>query len=123
MKRRHFFILVLIIFFGGYTLLEFTSALNPYVGIAKAKASTTSVQVKGELLKNKDSIYYDQQKQIHFVLQDETGNHLNVIYNGTVPENFMHAKNLVIIGEMHNGIFQASKVLAKCPSKYQKGNQ
>jgi len=121
MKRRHVFILLVIIFFGGYTLLEFTSALNPYVGIAKAKASTASVQVKGELSKNKDSIYYDQQKQLHFILYDETGNHMNVVYSGTVPENFTHAKNIVIIGKMNNGVFQASKVLAKCPTKYQKG--
>ena len=122
MKRRHWFILLGVLLFAGYALGQLTASLQPYVSVAEAQKSSRSVQVKGKLEKTADSLYEDEQQQLHFVLQDEQGDCLPVSYRGEVPENFMQATDLVVIGKYQSGSFQAEKVLAKCPSKYQKNS-
>jgi len=41
-----------------------------------------------------------------------------VIYSGTQPQDFERSEKLVLIGKMSNDTFYASKILMKCPSKY-----
>lgn len=122
MNRRHIVILLFIFAIGAYAVAEFSNSLNPYVMISQAKASSVSVQVKGKLIKGEGAIEQDKQN-LHFTLTDENGDALPVIYRGEVPENFEHATDVVVIGKYTDGIFHAEKLLAKCPSKYQKEGQ
>ncbi|RZJ76982.1 MAG: cytochrome c maturation protein CcmE, partial [Flavobacterium sp.] len=41
-----------------------------------------------------------------------------VVLNGTKPQDFERSEKLVLIGQMNNDTFYASKILMKCPSKY-----
>jgi cytochrome c-type biogenesis protein CcmE len=66
-------------------------------------------------------IQYDAQKDANhfaFYMKDEKGTLNKVVYNGTKPQDFERSEKLVLIGEMKSGTFYASKILMKCPSKY-----
>jgi cytochrome c-type biogenesis protein CcmE len=44
---------------------------------------------------------------------------LPVVYQGAVPDTFKPGSDVVVEGHLNSaGIFQASKILTKCPSKY-----
>ncbi len=60
-----------------------------------------------------------------FILNDDKGNKLDVFHNGVKPANFEHTEQVVVLGKFSAGkkIFEADKVLVKCPSKYQKENK
>jgi cytochrome c-type biogenesis protein CcmE len=106
-------ILVFIIWAG----ISFQSALTPYVSIQEAKEKGTVVQVKGERL---NSGNFDIRKNIFsFTIRDEEGHSLTVVYDGPKPGNFDQASHVVCVGKYQNGVFQASDILVKCPSKYQ----
>ena len=51
---------------------------------------------------------------------DPSAPHLTVHYNGPRPDLLQHAAQAIITGELdENGVFQASELLLKCPSKYE----
>ena len=60
-----------------------------------------------------------------FTLNDDKGTKLDVYHNGVKPANFEHAEQVVVLGKFsaEKKIFEADKVLVKCPSKYQKENK
>ena len=66
-------------------------------------------------------MYYDAAKDPNhfaFSMKDEKGKVNKVILNGTKPQDFERSEKLVLIGQMNEGTFYASKILMKCPSKY-----
>ena len=65
--------------------------------------------------------FYDAFKDANhfaFYMKDEKGDVKKVIYSGTKPQDFERSEKLVLIGKMSNDTFYASKILMKCPSKY-----
>lgn len=68
-----------------------------------------------------EGIYYDAVKDANhfsFHMKDDKGEVREVIYNGTKPQDFEKSEKLVLIGKMDKDKFYASKILMKCPSKY-----
>ena len=55
-------------------------------------------------------------------MTDSKGIRKQVLYNGTKPQDFERAEQIVVIGRMEGETFHASQILMKCPSKYN-GNQ
>lgn len=47
------------------------------------------------------------------------GTFIPVNYNGILPQMFKNNGRVVVIGTIDNGIFQASQVNVKCPTKYE----
>jgi len=96
----------------------FTTTLTPYVSIAEARSANRSVQVHGFL---KEELGYDQAGHFRFVLADDKGDEMTIVYSGPRPANFEQANGFVAIGRYDpaGGTFQARKLLVKCPSKYQ----
>jgi len=47
---------------------------------------------------------------------------MRIRYSGVKPLNFEHAKQVVALGKYNKSdkIFEADKILVKCPSKYTK---
>jgi cytochrome c-type biogenesis protein CcmE len=43
---------------------------------------------------------------------------MKVVYNKIVPDTFKDDAQVVVTGTYSNGVFSASEMLAKCPSKY-----
>jgi cytochrome c-type biogenesis protein CcmE len=51
-------------------------------------------------------------------MKNEDGDVMPVTFTGSKPGNFDQAEKVVVIGRYHEGVFQASQILVKCPSKY-----
>lgn len=66
------------------------------------------------------TIQYDAQNLIlQFDIVDNSGR-LPVIYHGPQPDMFQDQAEAVVEGELNaNGVFEASNLLLKCPSKYE----
>jgi cytochrome c-type biogenesis protein CcmE len=84
----------------------------------------TSVHVVGELKKDEagDIIGIEESADhlsFSFILVDENKKEQKVIYNEPMPQDFIRSEKVVVIGKYKNNQFVASKILLKCPSKYQ----
>lgn len=126
MKRKHYYILgaALLLGFAGFSLSAFRTSLTPYVSFDEARrpgAGERVVQIAGGLEKG-SSRYEATTSSLHFTLVDAAGGGtLPVRYEGLRPANFEDAVSIVAIGrwDAAGGRFEASKLLVKCPSKYQ----
>ena len=117
---RKILLVALIAIFIGYVGRTFSESVTPYVSIAEAEASKNNVQVKGLLDKNFQPQQIDE--NFNFVLRDEETNQtMAVKYHGTKPDQFDSAYHVVAIGKYNSDdkTFHASKLLIKCPSKYE----
>lgn len=66
-------------------------------------------------------MHYDPVKDPNhftFYAKDEAGLLKKVVFNGTKPQDFERSEKLTMTGKMENGEFRCSKILMKCPSKY-----
>jgi len=93
-----------------YTLREFNAQQSKLVG--------QNVRVNGPL--DKSSIKVDQKNLVlQFNLQDQ-GIVMPVVYHGVAPDTLTTGESVVAEGHMDSsGVFQASDILVKCPSKYE----
>ena len=58
-------------------------------------------------------------KNLTFIITDGLES-LDVVYKGTMPNNFGDQTQVVIEGKLDSsGEFQASSIMTKCPSKYE----
>jgi cytochrome c-type biogenesis protein CcmE len=56
---------------------------------------------------------------LRFEITDDAGNTLPVVYRGVVPDAFKPDADVVVEGALDpSGAFEATELLAKCPSKY-----
>lgn len=95
--------------------------LSPYVPFKEAQASSGRyVQVIGAL--DKSVPVKHSEGAFTFTLVDGDGTKMNVIHRGTKPQNFEHTEQVVLLGRFSIGssLFEADKVLVKCPSKYRR---
>jgi cytochrome c-type biogenesis protein CcmE len=107
-------VIVLALLFGA---TAFQSSLTPYIPVAEAKTAKGLVQVSGLVDGNKSS--YDSSGNLVFVLADDKGNKLPVVYKHVKPANFDQAIGIVAVGHYRNDAFEADQLLVKCPSKYE----
>ncbi|MCS7176924.1 MAG: cytochrome c maturation protein CcmE [Candidatus Kapabacteria bacterium] len=104
----------------GISALEQTSV--HYASIAEAIQSGRRVQVKGTWVREVEPAYDARTNTFRFVLQDEAGTRIPVVYAGAKPNNFELAESVVVRGKVENGEFRATDILTKCPSKYEGGS-
>jgi cytochrome c-type biogenesis protein CcmE len=116
MKASTIIGVLLIVGFLAVGAVGWVKSLNPYVTIAQAKASPSTVQVKGAL--QKETINFDKGGALNFYIKDNTGR-LKIVYKGSKPGNLEQASHVVAIGKYQPDAFQAEQLLIKCPSKYQ----
>ena len=77
-----------------------------------------SVQVSG--VAGRDTARIDAESGMFlFDLTDRSGQTMRVQFAGAPPGNFDEAESVVVVGNLHDGVFEARKILVKCPSKYQ----
>ena len=116
MKTKYIVGAVIIIGFIIWAGVSFNKTLTPYVTIAKAKEMGSVVQVKGKRL---DNGKFDLTKNVFvFMMTDEAGEKIEVVYDGAKPGNFEQATEVVCVGQYSQGKFHAKELLVKCPSKY-----
>jgi cytochrome c-type biogenesis protein CcmE len=97
----------------------FTENISPYISVTELKTddvANRNVQVYGDVLV--DSIHFD--KDLGLLSFDITdGDSVVQVQHRGMVSNLQNATEVVAIGEYIDGVFQAEKVLVKCPSKYQ----
>ncbi|NJO83827.1 MAG: cytochrome c maturation protein CcmE [Blastochloris sp.] len=115
-----FGIILIAIVYGGF---GFKDAFRSYTtSVAEAAGSNSSVQLAGFLGSMGE---YDEQGRWTFLLQDEDGDQVKVVYDDARPANFEQAVSIVAIGHYDEAqdVFVADDLLVKCPSKYQEQEQ
>jgi len=123
MKKTHIAMLLVI---GAAIMLLISSSDNysRYVDFAEAmEFPGTEFQLIGVLEKDK-AMTYDPVKDpnyFSFFLNDEAGVQKKVVYLGAKPADFERSEDIVLTGSMNGDEFHASKILLKCPSKYNDG--
>ena len=93
-----------------------------YVTVSELHAAgnigTTGLRVSG--IVDPDQIHWDAENiECRFPLT-ESGDTLWVVYRNMIPDQLAAAQQVVVEGRLaDDGLFQADKILLKCPSKYE----
>lgn len=93
---------------------------STYASFNEAQKTEAELHVVGQLNKDKDLVY-DPIKDANyfaFYMLDEHGEECKVVFNGSKPQDFERSEQIVLTGKMIGEEFHASKILMKCPSKY-----
>ncbi len=118
MKKKTILIVLVVAAFAVFAATAFKSALTPYVTFSEAAHRGGSVQVSG--IPDKQTARIDAENGLFcFNLTDRAGQTVPVQFAGAPPGNFDTAESVVVVGNLHDGVFEARKILVKCPSKYQ----
>ena len=131
MKKSH--ILVIVVIAAAIGILVSTAGdASTYVDFGQAYEMATAgnkkdIHVVGELTKDSSGNIVGIETGIDkvsfsFILVDEQGKHQKVEYNQPMPQDFTKSEKVVVIGRYEGDVFKASKILLKCPSKYQEQN-
>jgi len=93
---------------------------STYASFSEAQNTEAELHVVGQLNKEKE-LYYNPTENANyfsFYMLDEKGKECKVVFNGSKPQDFERSEQIVLIGKMVGNEFHASKILMKCPSKY-----
>nr|WP_290667238.1 cytochrome c maturation protein CcmE [Ardenticatena sp.] len=95
-----------------------------YITLEELRARGDAVvgdMVRVEAPVDKESVEYDTRNIVlRFDMVDEQGNRLPVVYHDVMPDLFMKSTSVIVEGRLNeNGVFEASNILVKCPSKYE----
>lgn len=94
-----------------------------YITASELKTKDTSLNSDGLRLGGRvidGSISWDPKTtELKFVLTDSK-DQVQVIYRGIVPDTFKGGADIIVEGSyVPPGVFQANKLIAKCPSKFE----
>lgn len=110
---------LVIVGFAALGVSALMSSSVEYTNVDRAEQLGKTVQIVGTWVKER-GMDYDQHRNIFsFSLMDQQGKIVPVVLSGAKPNNFEIAVSVVAKGRMDNGVFRASAVLTKCPSKYE----
>ena len=124
-RRKRFFVLALVVALGiAYLIvigIQNASMYHLSVGelmARSAQAYDEELRVGGKVVGG--SVKQDPATQtMRFMITDDKGNSLPVVYRGVVPDAFKPDADVVLQGRLaSSGTFEATELLAKCPSKY-----
>ena len=120
MKNKYVFGGIIIVVFLGLMGYLFTQSNIQYEDdFSKVKEAGKTVKATGQWVKEKSYKVDKENRTFSFCISDASGVELNVIYEGTIPNNFESAMSVVVTGKYENGYFHAKEILTKCPSKYE----
>jgi cytochrome c-type biogenesis protein CcmE len=123
MKYKWLIGIAIILVFGGFAFYSFQASLSPYVSLREAEGKTGQVQVLGTIVLDNDITFAADSGTLQFYLTDDEGTVASVNYRGIKPDNFEESEIVVVVGQFQDGVFQAEKLLVKCPSKYEKAEE
>lgn len=119
MKKSHILGIVIIAIAIGAILTTFADT-SSYASFSEAKAAGSELHIVAKLVKDKEMIY-DPVKDANyfsFYVKDNDSTECQVIFSGSKPQDFERSEQIVLTGKMQGEAFYASKILMKCPSKY-----
>jgi|SRR5690349_12500001 cytochrome c-type biogenesis protein CcmE len=128
MKKSHILIIVVIASAVGILVATADDA-SSYVSFAEAyqlasSGSKKDIHVVGVLKKDgrgQITGIEDGADKVSFtfIMVDDNGKEQKVYYKEPMPADFTKSEKVVVIGSYTGDTFYASKILLKCPSKYQ----
>lgn len=128
MKKSHI-IAIVVIGVAIAIIIGTAGDASTYVNFDQAyemasTGNTTSIHVVGELKKDESGNIIGMEKSadnlsFSFTLLDDAKKEQKVFYNEPMPPDFARSEKVVVIGNYQGENFVASKILLKCPSKYQ----
>jgi cytochrome c-type biogenesis protein CcmE len=120
MKKIHILILIVVVAAIG-VIMSLSVNSSTYAGFSEASAKPgREFHVIGKLSPGKP-IDFDARKDANsfsFYMLDDKGNEMKVRYTDSKPQDFEKLDQIVVIGKMKDGEFEAHKMNLKCPSKY-----
>ncbi len=119
MKRKHIIALVVAVGFIAVAAYALVDNKIDYSDFGKAAADGRRAQVAGTYVKEKGSQYDVHSNVFTFVMKDKQGHEMPVKYIGVRPNNFELAPSVVCVGKVEGGVFEASDIQTKCPSRYE----
>lgn len=93
---------------------------STYSTFTDAKEKNTELYVVGVLNKEK-ALDYDPVQDANrftFYMYDNDSTECKVVFRGAKPQDIERSEQIVLTGKMEGEYFHASKILMKCPSKY-----
>ena len=108
----------------GYLIyLSFGSSVSYYVTVSEfsgrvAELHDTNVRVAGEIAESPIE-WNAEDLELRFNIT-EGGDVITVVYQGVKPSGIKAGSNILVEGKYHSdGVFRASQLIMKCPSKYE----
>lgn len=119
MKKSSIILIVIIAIAIAMILVIYTDS-STYSTFTQAKDKQTELYVVGVLNKEKELIYDPVKDANHFsfFMYDNDSTECQVVFNGAMPQDIHRSEQIVLTGKMEGDVFHASKILMKCPSKY-----
>ena len=123
MKKTHILAIIVIAIAIG-AILTTVSDSSTYSNFSEAMENPgKEYHVVGQLNKEAE-MTYDPEVDANlfaFHMIDNNGEEQLVHFAGSKPQDFERSEQIVLVGKYENDTFQASKILMKCPSKYNEG--
>ena len=122
MKKIHIIGIIIVSITIGVIISTITDS-STYTGFEIASENPDmEFQVVGVLNPDKEMNYDPEvSPYFSFYLIDKDGKESKVLYKGSKPQDFERSDQVVLTGNYVKGEFHASKILLKCPSKYNDG--
>jgi cytochrome c-type biogenesis protein CcmE len=124
-KKRYLVGLIILVLVVGYLFyLSFGHSVSYYVTVSEffAKGTElydTNIRIAGKIGNSID--WNAKDLELRFAIT-EGGDTLMVVYHGAEPSGFQAGSNILVEGKYSSdGIFRASQLIMKCPSKYEIG--
>lgn len=119
MKKSSIILIAIIAVAIAMILVIYTDS-STYSTFTEAKEKKTELYVVGVLNKEKELMYDPVKDANHFsfYMYDNDGTECHVVFNGSKPQDIERSEQIVLTGKMEGDVFHASKILMKCPSKY-----
>ncbi|MCD9019608.1 cytochrome c maturation protein CcmE [Parachryseolinea silvisoli] len=128
MKKSHILIIVVIAVAIGI-MVSTAGDASTYVNFDEAyklasAGKTKDIHVVGQLKKDAGGHIVGIEEgadrvSFSFVLVDDAGKEQRVEYDEPMPADMLKSEKVVIVGSYAGERFKASKIILKCPSKYQ----
>ncbi|MEI6123086.1 MAG: cytochrome c maturation protein CcmE [Bacteroidota bacterium] len=114
-------IIVIAIIIGIGVVISFMLNMDTYSNFSQAKKTPNKEQqIIGTLNKKKPVKYDTVNTTVYFTffMLDDQGTEMKVFFKDSRPQDFEKLQQVVVTGQIKNSAFYASKMLLKCPSKY-----
>lgn len=120
MKKGAIFAIVLTVMGLVAVVFAFQSNSSRYVSVKEALVSQgeSKLHLSGDIVPGTLDVSVSN-RTMAFQLKDEEGAKMPVMYRGMPPANMGAATKVVAVGEVKDGVFTASDIITKCPSKYE----
>ncbi len=127
-SSKKIYILAALFFIGGFLYLLFSSIsetslyfLNVSEALATGKKNIKRIRLFGKV--GNDIKMNGDYLEFSILDKKDPSKKITTIYHGNKPDTFGVGSEVIVEGEMKNGIFFASQLMTKCPSKYKKRTQ